>query len=228
MAHPRLIFPHTGAFERLGKGRHAPLTAADVLQLLPSQISEQRLARLKSVVANRCYSVVPVMEGLHDVGNMSAVCRSADGEFSEVYCSGCSRAWCRFAVAFDQAGGWMDGCGEYQYGILLQGVLSTHDHHIAMLATAIQTTITPIAAMGLGAVHCVVNGTKYKQSQRTTAGAEKWLDVKVWSDTRDCLNGFKEAGFQIVTTHLSADSIPIQVGQLFLCFDLTQSSGKSG
>jgi tRNA (guanosine-2'-O-)-methyltransferase len=68
------------------------------------------------------------------------------------------------------------------------------------------------AAMGLGAVHCVVNGTKYKQSARTTAGAEKWLDVKVWTDTAECLSGLRRAGYQIVTTHLSSSSITIQVG----------------
>lgn len=44
-----------------------------------AQVSEQRLARLRAVAAARCYSVVPIVEGLHDVGNMSAVCRSADG-----------------------------------------------------------------------------------------------------------------------------------------------------
>jgi hypothetical protein len=32
------------------------------------------------VVAARCYGVVPVVEGLYDMGNFAAVCRSADGE----------------------------------------------------------------------------------------------------------------------------------------------------
>jgi hypothetical protein len=66
--------------------------------------------------------------------------------------------------------------------------------------------------MGLGAVHCVVNGTRYKQSQRTTAGAEKWLDVEVHTSTEACLGGLKRAGYQIVVTHLGPDSIAIQVG----------------
>lgn len=71
--------------------------------------------------------------------------------------------------------------------------------------------------MGLGAVHCVVNGSKLKQSQRTTAGAEKWLDVNVWDDTAECLGGFKRAGYQIVTTHLSESSVSIQVRSCSLC-----------
>ncbi|KIZ01691.1 tRNA guanosine-2'-O-methyltransferase [Monoraphidium neglectum] len=107
------------------------------------QVSPERLARLQQVARDRCYDVIPVLEALHDVGNMSAVCRSAD-------------------------------------------------------------------ALGLGAMHCVVNGTRYKHSQRTTAGSEKWLDVKVWTSTADCLRGLKKAGYQVVTTYLNAKSIPIQ------------------
>jgi tRNA(Leu) C34 or U34 (ribose-2'-O)-methylase TrmL len=64
--------------------------------------------------------------------------------------------------------------------------------------------------MGLGAVHAVVPGSKLKQSKRTTAGAEKWLDVRLWDSTRDCLSAFRSAGYQIVTTHLSAASVNIQ------------------
>jgi hypothetical protein len=32
------------------------------------------------VIAARSYSVVPVVEGLYDMGNLAAVCRSADGK----------------------------------------------------------------------------------------------------------------------------------------------------
>ena len=32
------------------------------------------------VVAGRCFSVLPIVEGLHDMGNLGAVCRSADGK----------------------------------------------------------------------------------------------------------------------------------------------------
>jgi tRNA G18 (ribose-2'-O)-methylase SpoU len=66
-----------------------------------------------------------------------------------------------------------------------------------------------------------VNGTRYKHSQRTTAGSEKWLDVKVWTSTADCLRGLKKAGYQVVTTYLNAKSIPIQVHErAFVCMSL--------
>ncbi|GBF98465.1 hypothetical protein Rsub_11675 [Raphidocelis subcapitata] len=141
MSHPRLVFPHTGEFK--GPKGHSTLSAEEVTHLLSGMVSEQRLARLREVVAARCYGVVPVVEGVHDVGNISAVCRSAD-------------------------------------------------------------------AMGLGAVHCVVNGTKMKQSQRTTAGAEKWLDARLWDSTAACLSGLRGAGYQIVVTALNDRSVTIQ------------------
>jgi hypothetical protein len=53
---------------------------------------------------------------------------------------------------------------------------------------------------------------KYKKSQRTAAGADKWLDTRLWDSTADCLGALKAAGYQVVTTHLAASSITIQVG----------------
>lgn len=48
-------------------------------KLLSSQQSWRCLCRVQ-VVGARSYNVVPVVEGLHDMGNLAAVCRSADGE----------------------------------------------------------------------------------------------------------------------------------------------------
>lgn len=69
-----------------------------------------------------------------------------------------------------------------------------------------------MAALGFGAVHCVMRPTdKYKRSQRTAAGADKWLDTRLWDSTPDCLSGLKAAGYQVVATHLDADARSIQV-----------------
>ena len=32
------------------------------------------------VCANRTFNVLPIVEGVYDMGNLAAVCRSADGE----------------------------------------------------------------------------------------------------------------------------------------------------
>ncbi|PNH12110.1 tRNA (guanosine(18)-2'-O)-methyltransferase [Tetrabaena socialis] len=105
---------------------------------------EERVQRINRVAAARTFTVLPVVEGLYDMGNLSAVCRSAD-------------------------------------------------------------------ALGYGAVHCVkkVDG-KYKQSTRTAGGSDKWLDVKFWDTTGQCLAAMKAAGYQIITTHMSKGSISIQ------------------
>lgn len=52
---------------------------------------------------------------------------------------------------------------------------------------------------------------KYKLSQRTSAGSDKWLVTKVWTNTKDCLESARAAGYQIVATHLSKSSTTIQV-----------------
>eukprot|EP00967_Tisochrysis_lutea_P017901 scaffold20282_cov18-Tisochrysis_lutea.AAC.1 len=38
---------------------------------------------------------------------------------------------------------------------------------------------------------------KYKQSARTSAGADKWLDVRVWDNTAECVEAVKGAGVVI-------------------------------
>lgn len=52
---------------------------------------------------------------------------------------------------------------------------------------------------------------KYKRSQRTAAGADKWLDMRLWDDTTQCLTGLKAAGYQVVVTSLTQHSVSIQV-----------------
>lgn len=80
--------------------------------------------------------------------------------------------------------------------------------------------------MGFGAVHCIMRPTdKYKKSQRTAAGADKWLDTKLWDSTADCLGSLKQAGYQVVVTHLSASSISVQVTAATKhCTDLPDSN----
>lgn len=52
---------------------------------------------------------------------------------------------------------------------------------------------------------------RYKKSQRTAAGADKWLDTRLWDSTPACLGALKAEGHQVVVTHLSASSLTIQV-----------------
>lgn len=64
-------------------------------------------------------------------------------------------------------------------------------------------------ALGFAQVHMIELGEKFKESQRTTAGADKWTEVKKWKSTAECVQELKRQGKQIVVTHLSDTSKPI-------------------
>ena len=71
---PGRFFPYLDNFT---VGPHH-MTAREVLGRAEQFVSRERLARFHAVASERCFSVVPVLEGLHDVGNIAAVARSAD------------------------------------------------------------------------------------------------------------------------------------------------------
>ncbi len=66
--------PHSEPFEVGGRA----FTAAEIIAALAPMLLEERRRRIDAVVAERTYSVVPVLEGLYDLGNVSAVLRSAE------------------------------------------------------------------------------------------------------------------------------------------------------
>jgi tRNA (guanosine-2'-O-)-methyltransferase len=61
-------------------------------------------------------------------------------------------------------------------------------------------------ALGFAQTHLIELGEKFKESQRTTAGADKWLEVKKWKSTKACIETLKASGHQIVVTHLDSTS----------------------
>lgn len=64
-------------------------------------------------------------------------------------------------------------------------------------------------ALGLAQVHLIELGEKFKESQRTTAGADKWVEIKKWKSTAECVQTLKQQAKQIVVTHLDSSSKPI-------------------
>lgn len=54
-------------------------TAAQVVQGLAPCLTDERRARMAAIAADRTRAIVPVVEGLYDRGNISAVIRSAEG-----------------------------------------------------------------------------------------------------------------------------------------------------
>lgn len=116
-----------------------------IVEILSPLMTEARLARIDAVLAGRTYTVVPVVEGLINTGNVNAVMRSAE-------------------------------------------------------------------ALGYQGFHIITNdadSTRYKSSARTSQGAEKWLDVRLWPTPASCAKHLKAEGYHIVATYLDEDAVPI-------------------
>ena len=55
------------------------LSAAEVISILEPMVSEVRQVRIGQVISERTYSIAPVVEGLVNTGNVSAVMRTSEG-----------------------------------------------------------------------------------------------------------------------------------------------------
>lgn len=115
---------------------------SQIIEILTPYITEERMARLSSVISQRTSTVVTVIEGLINLGNVSAVMRSAE------------------ALGF---------------------------HHF----------------------HIIEGGTRFKNSQRTSQGAEKWLEVSRWPNAAACIPELQKQGYHVVATHLDDTAVPI-------------------
>jgi tRNA (guanosine-2'-O-)-methyltransferase len=63
--------------------------------------------------------------------------------------------------------------------------------------------------LGFGNFHVIETQEKFKESQRVTQGADKWVEVKKWKKTADCVKSLKDQGFKICVTHLDEKSKPL-------------------
>ena len=73
------IFEASGVrFDGFHAGNHA-LSPLEVEQVLAPLLSEERKARIENVLEGRTYHIAPVVEGLVNTGNVSAVMRTAEG-----------------------------------------------------------------------------------------------------------------------------------------------------
>ena len=68
-------FPWRDEFE---VARDVYLNAEGIINALGPFMTEERLSRIERVCANRTFDVLPIVEHPYDLGNLAAVCRSAD------------------------------------------------------------------------------------------------------------------------------------------------------
>ena len=69
------LFPFAEPFNVDGRA----LSALEVLEVLRGALSDSRVDKMLQVCAQRTFDIVPVVEGLYDLGNIAAVSRSCDG-----------------------------------------------------------------------------------------------------------------------------------------------------
>lgn len=117
-------------------------TPEEIVDRLAPYLTDERATRIEEVLEGRTHRLVTVVEGLVNMGNVSAVMRSAE-------------------------------------------------------------------ALGCQPFHVITDGGSFKNSRRTSQGAEKWLDVYRWETPADCAAYLHEEGYRIVATHLDDSSIPI-------------------
>ena len=115
---------------------HQKIPTDKVWEILKIYLTDSRRQKIENVTSQRCFSILPVLEGLYDQGNLSAVLRTTEG-------------------------------------------------------------------LGYAGAVIIQTQEKFKVSQRTCAGADKWLLIKKYTDTASAINELKQHGYQIITTSLN-------------------------
>ncbi|EIE18826.1 hypothetical protein COCSUDRAFT_59757 [Coccomyxa subellipsoidea C-169] len=96
---------------------------------------------------------------------------------------------------------------------LIPQVLPERLERIQQVASDRCHSILPVVeALGFGAVQCIdssVERVKSARGNRTSKGAEKWLDVQRTWGTRRCVEYLRDCGYRILVTQPTADSVPI-------------------
>jgi tRNA (guanosine-2'-O-)-methyltransferase len=65
-------------------------------------------------------------------------------------------------------------------------------------------------AFGIQELHAIEGPMKpYDRNRKISQNADKWLDVRRWSSTRECLAALKADGFAIYVTHLDEAARPL-------------------
>ncbi len=131
-----MIFPFE---ESISIESHLKVDYKLVLEKVGPMLTPERRLKIAQVVGGRCFSIVPVLEGIYDRGNVSAVMRSAE-------------------------------------------------------------------ALGFVNFHVIENQEKFKEANRVTQGADKWVEVTKWKNSGDCIRDLKKKGFQICVTTLEGAS----------------------
>jgi len=62
-------------------------------------------------------------------------------------------------------------------------------------------------AVGIDHIHCVMPDHGYQTYSGTSASAEKWVEVKHWSDVAEVMTTLSGQGYQLLAANLTADAV---------------------
>jgi len=65
-------------------------------------------------------------------------------------------------------------------------------------------------AVGIGTMHVVRPKAGYRHYNGTALGSNKWVDIELYEDVKDAIQGLHEQNFQIVVAHLSVSAFDYQ------------------
>lgn len=83
-------------------------------------------------------------------------------------------------------------------------------------------------AFGLYQIHMIEIQEKFKESQRTTTGADKWLEISKWKSTKSCVEELRRQGKKIYVTHLDKNAKPLEQIDTSTPFALCFGNEKEG
>jgi tRNA (guanosine-2'-O-)-methyltransferase len=58
--------------------------------------------------------------------------------------------------------------------------------------------------LGFANFHVIETQEKFKESNRVTQGADKWVEIQKWKQSKDCIKSLKDQGYRICVTTLEA------------------------
>lgn len=58
--------------------------------------------------------------------------------------------------------------------------------------------------LGFANFHVIETQEKFKEANRVTQGADKWVEVQKWKQSKECIRSLKEQGYKICVTTLEA------------------------
>jgi len=92
----------------------------------------------------------------------------------------------------------------------IDAVLQERTYHVCTVLDGIydrgnvSAVIRSAEALGYQSLHVVETQEHFKEANRVTQGADKWLDVERYPEPTECVPVLRDRGYRIVTTELEA------------------------